>query len=409
MIYKIAASLYIFTTILLSHYVWGTKYNKIMAGILFALVIVERLRKKKRLLEISPQHVIFILWLLLATLAGIISNSGMEAIETSVRAFMVFLASIPLYMVIVDRHCIKWISWTLVLAAIASSATISFGILPPTRELISLRFAGTLGNANLFAFVSLIGIICLTYLWRVHHRLIIKVLILISAIYLFYQIVISGSRKGIIGVFIILWLQYVLFIFKNRKKEIFKRSVAGLVVLLIFIGSFSYFIMTSDYSHRVRNIMHYIKGEKLEKKERSIINRAYLIQIGINDFSKNPFIGTGLSSFDDTKIGIGILSRRIGAYSHSNFIEVLVSSGIIGFFLYYAIYLSCILGLLQQFKYELDPRLKPILYFASTAIPVLIFYEFFAVTYSGNEYWIFLSCVFASNTILKKNNLISLS
>ena len=104
-------------------------------------------------------------------------------------------------------------------------------------------------------------------------------------------------------------------------------------------------------------------------------------------------------------IGISIISRRIGSYAHSNLIEVLSSSGAIGFILYYSIYLTIILKLLQQFKFELNNRLKPIWYSTTTTIVVMMFYELFSVTYYGKEFWIVLSIVLASVTVLQRNNL----
>jgi O-antigen ligase len=406
MISKITASLYILSTILISHYPWGTKYNKMMSAALFVVVVVERLRHHKKLLELSPQHILFVFWALLATLSGIISGSGEEAIRSLVRTSLVFLACVPLYVLIIDHLCLRWISWTFIFAAIASSAVIHLGILPPASGM-TFRFEGTLANANRFGFVSLIGLVNTVYLWQVYRRRLIKLLLLVAGALLSYQIILSGSRKGMLGVFFIFFLQYIFFVFKNRKEQVFKRLIGGLVVLSIVFSIFSYFLMTSDYGHRLRNMFLYIKGEQLERQESSLAGRTCLMKVGLNNFMKSPVIGRGLSSFDDTDIGVGILSTRIGIYAHSNFIEVLSSSGTIGFILYYSIYWTIILNLLQQFKYELNSRLKPIWNFAATTIVLMMFYELFQVTYYGKEFWIVLSCVLASVTILKRNNLIS--
>lgn len=404
MICKISASLYILSTILISHYEWGTKYNKLMASLLFIVVITDRLWKKKRLLEISPQHLLFLLWCVLATFSGLISGSGKYVLESTTRVSLVFFACIPLFMLLVDHLCMRWVSWTLVLAAIASSALINLGVLPPSPRLTA-RFAGTLGNSNLFAFVSLVGLANLTYLWRVHCRRLVKVLILLAGVLLSYQIILSGSRKGIIGVFLILLVQYAFFILKNREKGAFKRAVGGLIIFSCLLTVFTYFLVTSDYSYRTRNLVLYLKGERLERAESSIAKREYLIKVGLNNFMKSPIIGTGLSSFEDTELGVGIFTRNIGVYSHSNFIEVLVSSGAIGFILYYSIYWACIIQLLRSFKSKIDENNESLLYFATTAIAVLIFYEFFAVTYYGKEFWIFLSCILASVRILNRRTL----
>jgi O-antigen ligase len=154
----------------------------------------------------------------------------------------------------------------------------------------------------------------------------------------------------------------------------------------------------------MENIMLFIKGQKVQKGETSITGRAYLYKLGLRNFLNSPVIGNGLSSFEDTDVGIGIMSKKIGSYAHSNLIEVLASSGIIGFILYYSIYLTCLSKLLYQFKFERNAHLKPILYLAITSIAVMLTYELFAVTYSGKEFWIFLSVALASVTIIKKSD-----
>jgi O-antigen ligase len=404
MICKITTSLYISSTILLSHYGWGTKYNKLMAAFCFTAVIVDRFTNKKKLIEFSTQHIIFICWCILATLSGLIAGQWQDALDSAKRLLIIFFASLPIYMVLVDRNCFKWIGWTIVLSAIASNATIVFGVLPPLTSESASRFGGTLENPNLFAFVSLTGLVSLTYLWRVHHRRLLKVFIFLAGTILSYQIIISGSRKGIIGVFLILLLQYAFFALKNRKKVTFKRSVGGLIAISILLSGFGYFVAISDSGSRMRNMMLFFKGEN-PVKERSITNRAFLADIGFKRFLENPIIGTGLSSFADTKLGIGVYSRSIGTYSHSNMIEILVSSGVIGFFLYYAIYFTCFLQLSLKFKSNIDEKNRHLLYFSTTSVAVLLFYEFLAVTYYGKEFWIFLSCLFASIKILKNRSI----
>jgi O-antigen ligase len=162
--------------------------------------------------------------------------------------------------------------------------------------------------------------------------------------------------------------------------------------------------MKSEYGYRMENVMLYIKGEKVQKGDTSITGRAYLYKVGLKNFMNSPIIGNGLSSFDDTDLGIGTISRRIGAYAHSNLIEVLASSGVIGFILYYSIYWTCISRLLYQFKFELNTHIKSIWYLATTFIAVMLTYELFSVTYYGKEFWIFLSCVLASIKIIKSYN-----
>ena len=60
-------------------------------------------------------------------------------------------------------------------------------------------------------------------------------------------------------------------------------------------------------------------------------SRLELITEGFHMFKKNPLFGVGLGSFTSYS--------STGAMSHNDYIEVLASTGIIGFLLYFPIYL----------------------------------------------------------------------
>jgi O-antigen ligase len=400
MIFKIPACLFIVSTILFSHYTWGNIIFKLSALILIAVVIGERLWKKRSLIEVSLQHIIFLLWLMLAVFSGLIKGSGEDVFESATRVISVLVAVVTLYMAMIDKKVsLSWVSWTLFLSAIASHVLVKYGILP-TPVGSSPRFAGTLKNANLFAFVSLVGISSLVYLWRVYSSYLIKLLLFFSGVMLTHQIFMSGSRKGIIGVFLILLVQYIIVIIINEKRDFIKKTTIGIIVLSLVFSVLVFMISSSEYGYRIFNIVQYLKGEKLGKGGSSIEDRAYLMEIGIENFTENPIIGKGLSSFDDTVVGVGVFTQEIGKYSHSNVIEVLVSSGAIGFIIYYSIYFTCFFKIIGLFKMNIDKNSKPVAYYAITAIIICLFYDMFAVTYFGKEFWIFFTCILSSITLL---------
>ena len=68
--------------------------------------------------------------------------------------------------------------------------------------------------------------------------------------------------------------------------------------------------------------------------DQSFNQRQAMIDRGWKWFLKKPFLGYGLSNFS-------VLHRELfgwETYAHNNFIEILVSGGIVGFALYYSIY-----------------------------------------------------------------------
>lgn len=70
--------------------------------------------------------------------------------------------------------------------------------------------------------------------------------------------------------------------------------------------------------------------------------RAELIRYGLELFAENPLLGYGLNNYQ--------LFHWSGLYSHNNYIEVLVSLGIMGFLIYYSIFINSTIALLKKRK-----------------------------------------------------------
>lgn len=403
MIVDVFSSLYIFSVVILSEYGWGAKYARLVAIGFVGFLLLERLLTRKPLIEFRVQHVCYVLFLMVAIVSGLVLGSIKPTIKTGGTAIQVFLVSLSLFMVIIDRRSLTCVGWTLIISSICSNVFVRFGILPLPMGADISRFGGTLKNANLFAFVSLLGVMFVVYLWKVHKHTLIRAGLVGAGALLVHQILLSGSRKGIIGISAVFLIQYILYAWANISRQLFKGPILGIVALTLFFSGFTYVVMQSKHSHRIRNLVHFMQDEELEKGETSIRRRADLIQIGLDHFLEHPFIGTGMASFKKIKLENTVWSET-GGYSHSNYIEVLCSSGIIGFLLYYSIYLTMAFKLYGIRTIDRHAHFDPIFQFAAIAVPILMFYEMFAVTYYGKTFWIFLSAILGCLTILERAN-----
>jgi len=59
--------------------------------------------------------------------------------------------------------------------------------------------------------------------------------------------------------------------------------------------------------------------------------RITFIKEGIEFFSHNPFLGSGINTF--------MVMDKTHHYSHNNYIELLVGMGLVGFFIYYMLHI----------------------------------------------------------------------
>lgn len=135
-------------------------------------------------------------------------------------------------------------------------------------------------------------------------------------------VLLTGSRKGILIIGIgSLILNYLLFPRKRYKSLIISTfTIVFLYILVLRVPTLYELIGV-----RLEALIDFIRGYDIE--EDSLRTRNNLITTGWELFLFEPLRGYGLNAFR--------YSGLFNTYSHNNFIEILVSSGIVGFFIYY--------------------------------------------------------------------------
>lgn len=138
--------------------------------------------------------------------------------------------------------------------------------------------------------------------------------------------VLTGSRAGTFIVAIYLFLEYLLrarSLVSQVKILLITALVVGVVYLLIMKVDFLYNIVGSRFEVLISGAL---EEEGFEDKT-SAGNRENMIELGMSLFRQRPWFGWGLDNFTQMS--------PYNTYSHNNFIEVVVSSGVFGFVLYY--------------------------------------------------------------------------
>lgn len=155
----------------------------------------------------------------------------------------------------------------------------------------------------------------------------------------------TQSRKALLilafGIFASMFLEGT-----NKKKILNKLASAIGIIVLCSIGI--WFLLSlpmfAGVLKRMQGVIAMVTGEG--SLGRSAETRASMIEIGMRQFAKTPIGG----------IGIGcphILARNklsFDAYLHNNYVELLVGGGILGFAIYYGIYVCLFLNLWKYRK-----------------------------------------------------------
>ena len=147
-------------------------------------------------------------------------------------------------------------------------------------------------------------------------------------------IFLTGSRKAImlaaIGLFISVFFIYP----EKRLRKIF------ISIFLLMMGYFM--IMSVPFLYKIAGsrieatINYYLRGTG---EDSSMSTRDYLITKGMIYIKENLKTGYGLNNYR-------LIANNYDLYSHNNFIEILFSSGIIGFCIYYSKYILLFIKLI---------------------------------------------------------------
>ncbi len=139
----------------------------------------------------------------------------------------------------------------------------------------------------------------------------------------------TGSRKALL---MIMFLVVLVFWLKAKRHRF-------LVLLSALAAAIGLYFLTINIES-LYNVLGYrmeqmIEGLfKGETEDGSFNHRQTMIELGWKWFCDKPLLGYGLSNFRILHKG----TFGFETYSHNNFIEILVSGGVVGFAIYYSIY-----------------------------------------------------------------------
>ena len=138
----------------------------------------------------------------------------------------------------------------------------------------------------------------------------------------------SGSRKALLIIALGLMLLYIV--------SYGWRAAYRIIIPVLGLGLF--YVVANDYIegssvfNRFDSFINLFTGEG--KVDSSTLIRQQMIEFGLISFLNRPLHGYGLNNFSVLYINYS----GAATYAHNNYVEILVSIGLIGFFLYYWLY-----------------------------------------------------------------------
>ena len=195
----------------------------------------------------------------------------------------------------------------------------------------------------------------------------------------------TGSRKALFIAFV---GSLLLIMELNRKKDSrMLKILRNILILAIFIFIITELANTAAFigvGERIRQLLSGLFGTG--GGDNSTIIRLRLISIGVDIFKKHPFLGIGI---DNAKFVAGPMFGLETYYLHNNYIELLADVGIIGFAIYYSVYIVLLVKYIKNRDFD-----SPEYCFCLTLLVFMLVMDFGMVSFQSKETYFFLLVIF---------------
>lgn len=279
-------------------------------------------------------------WYLLFVAYCVLSLFWTNSIENSFNvlktSILFWVTTFFLSMYIITKEdiiaIIKCIFWACLVTAIYIYIKMGFTFISNVR--IGFDNLGKGWNANSVGLIAAVGAASAYFL--LPYIKLPKILLLFCIGVFTVLSIFTGSRKAILLLIFVLSAYTVLSHYKNKKITVsFLFLALGILIVLLFTNETLYRIMGS----RIENMVKGFFGEGTD--EGSFNERQNMIISGLRYFSEKPLFGHGINGF------MNLYGDEFGnyGYAHNNFVELLVGIGLIGFTIYYSIYIYLLYNL----------------------------------------------------------------
>ncbi len=241
------------------------------------------------------------------------------------------------------------------------------------------QVAGMAINANAFGQLVVYASAILLFFFKASKSLVMKVIIVFLLLAFTRFVVLSGSRKTFLTFLLLLFLWYII----SYRKEIIKRPVAFIFggIMVLGLGFITYKSVSGTLmEERMKTGSVAITGGMTH--EGSIPQRFTFYREGLVLTASHPIFGIGLANF--------IVHSSGFKYSHSNYIEVFVSSGLPGGIMYYSVYLVLWLRLRRLSKIPFDDGTLALINMGKAFLLVQLVGDLGTVSYYIKGTWIIL-------------------
>jgi O-antigen ligase len=247
------------------------------------------------------------------------------------------------------------------------------------EDVAGQRVGGLTLNANSFAMTLVYTTGIVLYFFRTAKSWLMKGIYAAGLLIMAKLVVASGSRAGFLS-FVALCGVWYCFSYIREIREKPAKTIGMLIIMIVGMVVLFSSLSNTTLGERLKGFMGFLHGSI---SSGSIEQRRAMVEKGIEYIKQHPVMGIGLNQFT--------LISGEQKYSHSNYIEILCSTGVIGGLIYYSLYIALYLRLRRVGKMITDIKGMELVCLAKTMIVIICFLDIVNISYYVKQHWILLA------------------
>ena len=177
------------------------------------------------------------------------------------------------------------------------------------------RIAGSVGDANGFAYFGIVGAIFALIGFYHFRNKILKVLMLLSTPVLMLMVIKSGSRSGMMGIILVAFAFY-WWVLRGRAKATGGSKTAATVIGLVIMGVVGAAIVLGPFWGRLAGTLGMETHGQITEKEFGVEDvRSQVMIENVMDMLRNPLLGVSYGGHSFLALNEGTI--RVGIVSHN--------------------------------------------------------------------------------------------
>lgn len=347
----------------------------------------------KRRIHVQATFIIFLLWFLVAVASLLLAEEVRlnKAVQVAQFAIVAFALT---NMLIWNRSTGFYVVSLIV--AIGVSALV-YATDPAGPGLAGI-LEGDVERSNSHAVALSFGLALSLALFLGARSWLNRVLLVGLVGVLFFLVLSQGSRQALLGgavvagsVVMVVAL-YRAWLAKDASLAMSFVAIAATVPFAVIAA------MSSRYWHRFERVPAALQDPGVDG---SITGRLWMLERGFELWATSPIIGIGPNNYRFSLEADHFYALEIGTYSHNNYMEVLVGTGLLGFLLFFAMYALWV-GRLYVLRASVNSRDLVVRYtMVLVVVALLIVNGVFNVHYDDRLFWILLPFIVAELQLLR--------